>query len=90
LTASESQRALPVAQRHREQWHLTNLMNGRSTSNSTNPQGHPPRAIMPHSPWLLAVAYLMENGSILFKCPSESPAQRYAAFGSKGRKNDRS
>lgn len=38
--------ALPVARRHREQWHFTNLMNGRSTSNSTNPQRHPPRTDM--------------------------------------------
>src|SRR3984957_19425139 len=36
-------KALPVALRHREQWHFTNLLNGRSASNSTNPQRHPPR-----------------------------------------------
>ena len=36
-------KVLPVALRHREQWHLTNLLNGRSASNSTDPQRHPPR-----------------------------------------------
>jgi hypothetical protein len=42
-TYAFAEHALPVAPRHREQWHLINLMNGRSTSNSTNPQRHPPR-----------------------------------------------
>jgi hypothetical protein len=41
-------KALPVALRHREQWHFTNLLNGRSASNSTNPQRHPPRTDISH------------------------------------------
>ena len=41
-------KALPVALRHREQWHLRNLLNGRSASNSTNPQRHPPRTDISH------------------------------------------
>jgi hypothetical protein len=43
-------KALPVAFRHREQWHLTNLRNGRSTSNSIDRQRHPPRTIISRSP----------------------------------------
>ena len=41
-------KVLPVALRHREQWHLTNLLNGRSASNSTDPQRHPPRTDISH------------------------------------------
>jgi hypothetical protein len=47
-TYAFAEHALPVALRHREQWHLINLMNGRSTSNSTNPQRHPPRTDISH------------------------------------------
>src|SRR5437868_11326054 len=35
-------KALPVAFRHREQWHFRNLSNGRSASNSTARQRQPP------------------------------------------------
>src|ERR1700759_4121383 len=41
-------KALPVALRQREQWHFINLLNGRSASNSTSPQRHPPRTAIPH------------------------------------------
>jgi hypothetical protein len=41
-------KALPVALRQREQWHFRNLLNGKSTSNSTTPHKHPPRTAMPH------------------------------------------
>jgi hypothetical protein len=48
-------KALPVALRHREQWHFTNLLNGRSASNSTNPQRHPPRTdIIAPSEWFIS------------------------------------
>jgi hypothetical protein len=47
-TYAFAEEALPVALRHREQWHFTNLLNGRSASNSTNPQRHPPRTDMSH------------------------------------------
>src|SRR6267154_1488594 len=47
-TYAFAEHALPVALRHREQWHFINLMNGRSTSNSTNPQRHPPRTDISH------------------------------------------
>ena len=40
--------ALPVALRQREQWHFTNLRNGRSASNSTSPQRHSPRTDIFH------------------------------------------
>jgi hypothetical protein len=43
-------KALPVAFRHREQWHFTNLRNGRSASNSIDRQRHPPRTTMFRSP----------------------------------------
>src|SRR5882757_2906319 len=45
-TYAFAEHALPVALRHREQWHFSNLMNGRSASNSTDPQRHPPRTVM--------------------------------------------
>src|SRR5258708_1890622 len=47
-TYAFAEHALPVALRHREQLHFINLMNGRSTSNSTNPQRHPPRTDISH------------------------------------------
>jgi hypothetical protein len=40
--------ALPVALRQREQWHFTNLRNGRSASNSISPQRHSPRTDIFH------------------------------------------
>jgi hypothetical protein len=47
-TYAFAEEALPVALRHREQWHFTNLLNGRSASNSTDPQRHPPRTDISH------------------------------------------
>lgn len=53
--------ALPLARRHREQWHFTNFRNGNSASNATDRHRHPPRTITfrPLDLFQLEVPYLV-------------------------------